>query len=122
MGATSRPRAESGAFLCRQRVSPDRGLSGLGANDGMSGDSVLSPQNNGLFCVSLPIRLWKAGIATGRGGERRPARRPDWFRGFSKSLRGRTCGRLDGSGGWWFWPRTGHRPLSYLRRIRGELA
>jgi len=40
----------------------------------------------------------------------------------SKSLRGRTCGQLGGSGGWWFWPRTGHRPLSYLRRTRGELA
>jgi hypothetical protein len=40
----------------------------------------------------------------------------------SKSLRGRTCGRLGGSGGWWFWPRTGQRPLSYLRRSRGEPA
>ena len=33
-----------------------------------------------------------------------------------------SCGRLGGYDGWWFWPRSGQRPVSYLGRIRSELA
>src|SRR5207245_2805838 len=32
------------------------------------------------------------------------------------------CGRLGGYDGWWFWPRSGQPPVSYLGRIRSELA
>src|SRR5262249_21662831 len=33
-----------------------------------------------------------------------------------------SCGWLGGYDGWWFWPRSGQRPVSYLGRIRSELA
>ena len=33
-----------------------------------------------------------------------------------------TCGRLGGSGGWWFWPRRHHSLGSYLGRIPSEPA
>src|SRR6516164_4732429 len=35
---------------------------------------------------------------------------------------GSPCGRLGGSGGWWFWPRRHHSLGSYLGRIPSEPA
>jgi hypothetical protein len=40
----------------------------------------------------------------------------------ASSLLSSSCGRLGGCDGWWFWPRSGQRPGSYLGRIRSELA